>query len=149
MDPCRYVRYRPKFPLPSFVHIPKGSPSKPEEEKVSGGEEKAIKAETTKLLQAKFTREVKYPSWLSNMVMVKKHSNKWRMHAQRTLTLYLDTLVDRASICNLLSFMDTYSSYNRIRMHLSDESKTAFITDKDNFCYRVMPFSLKNAGATY
>ncbi|RDX80110.1 hypothetical protein CR513_39362, partial [Mucuna pruriens] len=45
------------------------------------GEEKrkTTEEETTKLLQAKFVREVKYPSWLSNVVMVKKLSDKWRM----------------------------------------------------------------------
>ncbi|RDX81322.1 hypothetical protein CR513_38012, partial [Mucuna pruriens] len=61
----------------------------------------------------------------------------------------IETLVDRASGCELLSFMDVYSGYNQIRMHPSDESKMAFITNKGNFCYRVMPFGLKNAGATY
>ncbi|RDX66013.1 hypothetical protein CR513_55264, partial [Mucuna pruriens] len=61
----------------------------------------------------------------------------------------IDALVDGASGCKLLSFMDTYSSYNQIRMHPIDESKTAFIIDKGNFCYKVMPFGLKNARATY
>ncbi|GKD77657.1 reverse transcriptase domain-containing protein [Tanacetum coccineum] len=30
-----------------------------------------------------------------------------------------------------------------------DEDKTAFFTGKGVFCYRKMPFGLKNAGATY
>nr|KYP43928.1 Retrovirus-related Pol polyprotein from transposon 17.6 [Cajanus cajan] len=47
------------------------------------------------------------------------------------------------------NFLDAYSGYNQIRMHPSDEEKTAFITENANFCYRVMPFGLKNAGATY
>jgi hypothetical protein len=34
-------------------------------------------------------------------------------------------------------------------MHPEDEEKTAFMTDRANFCYKVMPFGLKNAGATY
>ncbi|RDX85694.1 hypothetical protein CR513_33079, partial [Mucuna pruriens] len=42
----------------------------------------------------------------------------------------IDTLIDGASGCGLLSFMDAYISYNQIRIHLSDKSKTAFITAK-------------------
>jgi len=34
-------------------------------------------------------------------------------------------------------------------MATTDMHKTAFITDDANYFYRVMPFSLKNAGATY
>ncbi|RDX66364.1 Retrovirus-related Pol polyprotein from transposon opus, partial [Mucuna pruriens] len=45
--------------------------------------------------------------------------------------------------------MDAYSGYNQIRMHPADEEKTAFIIEVGAFCYKVMPFGLKNAGATY
>jgi len=51
--------------------------------------------------------------------------------------------------CRLLSFLDAFSGYNKIRMHLRDESKTAFMTELSNYCYKVMPFSLKNASAIY
>ena len=30
-----------------------------------------------------------------------------------------------------------------------DEEKTSFITDRETYCYKVMSFGLKNAGATY
>jgi hypothetical protein len=45
--------------------------------------------------------------------------------------------------------MDAFSGYNQIRLHPEDEEKTSFISDKGTFCYKVMPFGLKNAGATY
>ena len=45
--------------------------------------------------------------------------------------------------------MDTFSGYNQIRMHEDDQEKTLFVTSQGLFCYRVMPFGLKNAGATY
>ncbi|XP_020966315.1 uncharacterized protein LOC110266289 [Arachis ipaensis] len=61
----------------------------------------------------------------------------------------IDKLVDNASGYKALSFMDAYSGYNQILMHPEDQSKTAFITEHGNFCYKVMPFGLKNAGATY
>jgi hypothetical protein len=44
---------------------------------------------------------------------------------------------------------DAYSNYNQIKLKKEDEEKTAFITPYDIFCYQVMPFGLKNAGATY
>ena len=45
--------------------------------------------------------------------------------------------------------MDAYSGYNQIPMYPSDQEKTSFLTPKANYCYIVMPFGLKNAGATY
>ena len=48
----------------------------------------------------------------------------------------------------LFTFMDAFSNYNQIRT-LKDEEKTAFITDRDLFCYKIMPFRLKNVGTTY
>ncbi|XP_077249149.1 uncharacterized protein LOC143888590 [Tasmannia lanceolata] len=49
----------------------------------------------------------------------------------------------------LLSFPDAFSGYNQIKMHELDVPKTTFITDQGLYCYTVMPFHLKNAGATY
>ena len=34
-------------------------------------------------------------------------------------------------------------------MHPKDESKTAFMTEVAIYCYKIMPFGLKNFGATY
>ena len=63
--------------------------------------------------------------------------------------LRIDQLVDATAGHELLSFMDAFSGYNQIRMALEDEEKTAFITNQGLFYYKVMPFDLKNAGATY
>ena len=61
----------------------------------------------------------------------------------------IDALVDSASGGKLLSFLDAFLGYNQIRMHPRDECKTAFMTKRSCYCYKVMPFGLKNAGATY
>ncbi|KAL0446191.1 UNVERIFIED_CONTAM: Retrovirus-related Pol polyprotein from transposon gypsy [Sesamum latifolium] len=48
-----------------------------------------------------------------------------------------------------MSFLDAFKGYNQIRLADEDQEKTSFITDQGIFCYNVMPFGLKNAGATY
>ena len=45
--------------------------------------------------------------------------------------------------------MDAFLGCNQIRMHEDDQEKTSFVTSQGLFCYRVMPFGLKNAGVTY
>ena len=49
----------------------------------------------------------------------------------------------------LLNFMGTFLSYSQIRMNEVDQEKTSFITSQCLFCYKVMSFGLKNAGARY
>ena len=61
----------------------------------------------------------------------------------------VDVLVDSTARHQLLSFMDAFSGYNQIRMHEADQEKTSFLTSQGLFCYKVMPFGLKNASATY
>ncbi|GAU46466.1 hypothetical protein TSUD_402330 [Trifolium subterraneum] len=61
----------------------------------------------------------------------------------------IDRLVDNSSGFKLLSFLDAYSGYNQIPMVVADRTKTTFMTDSGNYYYNVMPFGLKNAGATY
>ena len=120
----------------------------------------AIKEEVQKLTLAKFIREVYYPDWLANVVMVKKAKDKWRMCVDFTnlnkvcpkdsyLLPRIDQLVDSTAGHRLLCFMDPFSRYNQIRMDEADQEKTSFVTSQGLFCYKVMPFSLKNVGATY
>ena len=121
---------------------------------------KAIVNEVEKLLTAGFIREVYYPKWLANVVMVKKSNGKWRMCVDFTNLNRacpkdsfplpkIDQLVDSTASHELLTFMDAFSGYNQIRMNEEDQEKTAFVTSQGLYCYRVMPFGLKNAGATY
>ena len=79
--------------------------------------------EVRKLLEAGFIREVYYPDWLVNVVMVKKNNGKWRTCVDFTDLnrvclkysypfLRIDTLVDSTAKHELLSFMDAFSGYN-------------------------------------
>ena len=45
--------------------------------------------------------------------------------------------------------MDAFSGYNQIQMHETDQEKTSFVTSQGLFYYKVMPFGLRNVGATY
>jgi len=49
----------------------------------------------------------------------------------------------------MLSLMDGFSRYNQIRIAPEDQHKIAFTFSWGTFCWNVMPFGLKNAGATY
>ena len=62
---------------------------------------------------------------------------------------HIDMLVDNTAKFKVFLFMDGFSGYNQIKMAPEDMEKTTFITPWGTFCYRVMPFGLKNAGATY
>ena len=45
--------------------------------------------------------------------------------------------------------MDAFSGYNQIIKDPSDKEKTSFMTGHGTYCYQVIPFGLKNVGATY
>jgi hypothetical protein len=60
----------------------------------------------------------------------------------------IDQIINSTAGYARLSFLDAYSG-NQIKLRKEDGEKTAFITPYDVFCYQVMPFGLKNAGATY
>ena len=93
-------------------------------------------------------------------MMVKDNNGKWRMCINFTdlnkacpkdsfPLPKINQLVDSSAKHRLLSFMDAFFSYNQILMDEEDQEKSAFITSQGLYCYRVMPFELKNAGATY
>ncbi|CAL8168941.1 unnamed protein product [Prunus armeniaca] len=120
----------------------------------------AMKAKMDKLSNIGFIKEVDYPSWLANVVMVHKLKKGWRMcmdypNLNRACPKdsfplpRIDQLVDATAGHALLNFMDAYSGYNQIFMHHDDQAHTSFITDHGLYCYKVMPFGLKNAKATY
>jgi len=119
-----------------------------------------VKEETQKLLSAGHIREIQYPEWLANVVLVKKWNGKWRMcmdfidlNKACPKDSYplpsIDAVVDSASGCEMLSFLDAFSGYNQIKMHPRDEGKITFMIETCSYRYKVMPFGLKNAGATY
>ncbi len=119
-------------------------------------------SEINRLREAGFIKELHTEAtWVANPVLVpKKNTKVLRMCVDFTcLNKHcpkdhfplprIDQIIDSTAGCERLSFLDAYSGYNQIRLKEEDEVKTAFITPYGVFCYRTMPFGLKNAGATY
>ena len=114
----------------------------------------------TKLLTTGFIWEMYYLDWLTNVVLVKKANGKWKMCVdfmdlnkacpKDSFPLpRINQLVDSTAEHKLPTFINAFSGYNQIKMAKEDQEKTAFITSQGLYCYKVMPFGLKNAGATY
>ena len=121
-----------------------------------------VKEEIKKLLKAKFIRFTRYVQWLANIVPVIKKNGKLRVCVDfRDLSVVtpkqmyvmpiMNMLVDSTTNNELLSFMDVFSSYNRILIAIGDIPKPAFRCPGSigTFEWLVKPFGLKNAGAAY
>ena len=122
--------------------------------------QKVINEEVDKLVQADAIKEVEYPEWLANVVLIKKANGKWRLCIDFTYINRacpkdifplprINLIVGATAGHELLSFMDAFSGYNQISMDSNDQEKTSFVTEQGTYCYRVVPFGLKNAEATY
>ena len=112
------------------------------------------------LLSEGVIREVKYPKWLANVVVVLKKGDKLRvcvdyMDLNEACSKdgfplpRIDQMVDASAKHGMLSFLEGFFSYHQIPMHSPDVEKMTFITPHGLYCYNVMPFGLKNVGATY
>jgi hypothetical protein len=139
---------------------PSFRPRKQRLQKMSEDKAEGARNEVKRLLSAGFIREVKYPEWLANTVMVKKANEKWRMCIDFTNLnkacpmdefplSRIDSLVDATTSSELMSLLDCYLGYHQIWMKKEDEPKTSFITPNGTYCYLQMPEGLKNAGGSF
>ncbi|KAG7557031.1 Reverse transcriptase domain [Arabidopsis suecica] len=154
-----------KFPTPGGIGTIRGDqetfkPIKQKRRKLDPDRAQAVNDEVDKLLKIGSIREVKYPDWLANPVVVKKKNGKWRVCVDFTdinkacpkdsfPLPHIDRLIESTAGNELLTFMDAFSGYNQIMMNPEDEEKISFITYRGIYCYKVMPFGLKNTAATY
>ncbi|XP_073124204.1 uncharacterized protein [Henckelia pumila] len=143
-----------------FNIIPGSRPVKQKKRHNGTEKDKVIADQFQELMEAGDIREVQFPTWISNVMLVPKATRKWRMcidfrdlneacpkdfyHFPR-----IDQLVDSTSGFELLCLMDAYQGYHQIPLAQEDQDKVSFITSGGTFCYVVMPFGLKNAGVTY
>jgi len=119
-----------------------------------------IKEEFTKQLMVGFIKPVHQANWIANVVPIPKKDGKVRMYVDfRNLNKacpkvnfplpHIDVLVDNTAGNGFQSFMDGFLGYNKIKMAPRDTTKSTFTTEWGIYCYTVMPFGLKNLGATY
>jgi hypothetical protein len=115
---------------------PSIKPKKQKLHKMSDENVEAASAEVQCLLDVVFIREVTYPQWLANVVMVHKKNMKWRMCTDFTdlnkccpkddfPLARIDQIVDSAASCEVMSLLDCFSGYHQIWLHKQDEEKLA------------------------
>ena len=135
---------------------PLHQPVRQKRRKFAPERDSVINDEVKGLLGVGFIRELQYPEWLANVVVVKKKNGKWRVCIDFTdlnksfpkdpfPLRHIEKLVNATAGHQLMSIMDTFSGYNQILMHPEDQEKTSFRTSRGIYCYKVMPFGLKNA----
>ena len=89
----------------------------------------AVKDEVTKLKQVKAIKEVFYPEWLANTVVVRKKNEKWRVCVDfKDLNKAcpkdpfplsrIDQLVDATVGHPWMSFLDAFQGYHQIPLAL-------------------------------
>jgi hypothetical protein len=135
-------------------------PKKQKLRKMSHDKAEGARNEFKRLLSVGVIREVTYPEWLANTVIVKKANEKWRMcidfmdlnkacPKDEFPLPRIDSLVDAAATSELMSPLDFYSGYHHIWMKKEDEPQTSFITLNGTYCYLRMSDGLKNAGGSF
>ncbi|KAJ8615172.1 hypothetical protein MRB53_034544 [Persea americana] len=119
-----------------------------------------IEQQVQKLKNVGFICEEQHPEWLANIVPVTKKNGQIRVCIDyRDLNNACpkdefplpipEVMIGNTYGFERMTFMDGFSGYNQIKMHPEDERHTSFRTPFGVYCYTVMPFGLKNAGATY
>ena len=157
-------RYIPRVHWKEVKHCLNIDPSYPlvrqKQRRFAPERNKVINDEVDRLLEIDAIESCQYPEWLSNVVVVKKKNKKQRVCIDFTILnkaypkdsyplLKIDRLVDAITGYEIMSFLDAYSGYSQIKMNKIDMIHIAFITERGLYCYKVIPFGLKNAGATY
>ena len=116
-----------------------------------------IKEEVEKKLKV---TAIAYSDWVANIAPMPKKDGKvricvnyrdlnWASPKDNFLLPHINTLIDNIATNRFFSFMDGFLGYNQIKMAKEDKAKITFTTYWGTYAYDVMPFSLKNASATY
>ena len=159
-DACKAPGIDPDFICHCLNVNPSITPRKQPPRLSSKEHYEAVKEEVTKLKRARAIKEVFYPKWLANTVVVKKKNDKWRVCIDFTdlnkvcpkdpfPLPRIDQLVNATVHHSRMSFLNAFQGYHQIPLALDTQEKTLFVTPIGNYHYKVMPFNLKNAESTY
>ena len=135
-------------------------PKKQSSRRLSKEHSDVVKEVVLKLKRIGAIKEVFYPEWLANTVVVKKKNGKWWVCVDFTdinkacpkdpfPLPQIDQLVDATAGHSRISFLQAFQGYHQIPLAWGDQEKTYFVTPTGNYHYKVMPFRLKNARSTY
>ena len=119
-----------------------------------------LREEIVKLLKVDIIYLVVHLDWASPVVIVPKKDGRWRIcvdykplnavtKANHYPLPHMDDILDRVAGHEMYSLCDGYFGYFLITIALKDQVKTTFITPWNCFCYKWMPFGLKNAPSQY
>uniref|UniRef100_A0A2N9HQJ4 Uncharacterized protein n=1 Tax=Fagus sylvatica TaxID=28930 RepID=A0A2N9HQJ4_FAGSY len=87
------------------------------------------------------------PDYIQHRLNVDPHSKPVQQKSRRSAPVHAEAMQQPGH--DRMSFLDAFQGYHQIALSPEDREKTAFITPLGIYCYKVMPFGLKNAGATY
>ncbi|GFX50886.1 hypothetical protein TNCV_2732371 [Trichonephila clavipes] len=127
--------------------------------RVSPTERRIIHEEVQKMLDEGIVQPSESP-WSSPVVLVRKKDGSWRfcvdyrkLNSVTKKDVYplprIDDTLDCLKGAKFFSSMDLRSGYWQIEIDEADREKTAFITPEGLYEFKVMPFGLCNAPATF
>ncbi|XP_075654890.1 uncharacterized protein LOC142625066 [Castanea sativa] len=159
-NPYEVPGVNPKFIVHKLNVDPLCPPKKQRPRRSAKEHVEAVRQEVGKLREAGAIKETFFLEWLANTVVVKKKSGKWKVYVDFTdlnracpndpfSMPKIDQLVDATCGHPRMSFLDAFQGYYQMALAAEDQEKTSFLTPDANYHYTVMPFGLKNAGATY
>jgi hypothetical protein len=119
-----------------------------------------VQKELQKMVEVGIIEPIRYSSWVSNLVIVRKKTGEIRICVDfRNLNQAslkdnyplpnMEYLLQRVTGAEMMSMLDGFSGYNQVLVKEDDQLKTAFTTPWGTYKYLRMPFGLTNAGATF
>jgi hypothetical protein len=119
-----------------------------------------VQKELQKMVEARIIEPIRYSSWVSNPVIVRKKTDKIRICVdfinlnQASLKdnyplPNMEYLLKRVTSAEMMSMLDGFSRYNQVLVNKDDQLKIVFTTPWGTYKYLRMPFGLTNAGDTF